>query len=356
MYRDPEITNFLGLNNRTDTLADDAAWFTACDNCDVDALGRVDLAKGTSKVYTGTPKYAYATKDQTRLYFTDGTSLKVYPDTTMATLTTTGRMHWCEVNNLVYYSNGVDRGVIDGDIVRAWGIDVPHPPVCVSASGHLIPGNYQVAITQLVDGRESGAMESTTFEVTDGGIELALESGTKAIYVSSNETLYFYGVTDLTTYTVDHLPRGRRLTTQFMEPPPDGGGPMMWMNGYLWIAVGNVAVPSMLHSYDLFDWSRAVQFDSDIRAMADGIIATKTQILRIDGTELADYGVPEGWPIRGGLIMTNRGLKSLSDFSDVGGYSLPIPAQADVAIVEDRGYRRAMISMRDAASAYNTED
>ena len=96
------------------------------------------------------------------MYVVDGGALKVMTGQVTAVVLLTGLsaapMYWAEVNDQVFYNDGIDRGIIQPDhAVLPLDWPLPGTPNQAAVTGSLVPGQYQVGCTFiLADGRETG--------------------------------------------------------------------------------------------------------------------------------------------------------------------------------------------------------
>lgn len=120
----PIISSFKGLQNVSDALRLDLGWLTVADNINVTDTGAIAKRKGYNLALAGNIASAYATLDAKRLYLIDSGSLKVMAGSvalTLQALASTNPMYWAEVNENVYFNNGMDSGVIAPDhSISAW--------------------------------------------------------------------------------------------------------------------------------------------------------------------------------------------------------------------------------------------
>src|ERR1019366_5863094 len=95
-----------------------------------------------------------------------GSSLvQVNIDLTLTTLKTglaMAPMYWTEINDQVFFNNGVDSGIITKDgTVLPWSWPEPSMPQVTSTDGDMAQGIYRVACTFIFpDGRETGASDA----------------------------------------------------------------------------------------------------------------------------------------------------------------------------------------------------
>ena len=233
-----------------------------------------------------------------------------YSTTTLRAGLTAGRhLDYEAIGDRVFWSNGVEAGVVQAGVNRSWGISVSGKAVATAASGALLAGLYQYAVTYLRnDGQESGAgLAGTITLASAGGIALSsipVSSDAavtyKAIYATSvgGETLYQVGVIPnaQTTFLIDTVRAGASpLLTQFLQPPPAGDF-IAESRGCMLVAIGSRLYPSEPYSPELFDWRKAVPFDDVITMIApvtEGVyIGTQSRIVWLQGDS------PETWTLR----------------------------------------------------------
>ncbi|MDB5886681.1 MAG: hypothetical protein JWR74_2852 [Polaromonas sp.] len=110
---------FKGLNNVSDKLRLGLAWLTQADNIDISDTGAIKKRAGYTLAFAGATTAAYATLDEQRCFVVDGGQLKALTGPDAAVLLLSGLasapMHWTEVNGQVFFSNGVDSGIIQPD-------------------------------------------------------------------------------------------------------------------------------------------------------------------------------------------------------------------------------------------------
>lgn len=95
-------------------------------NVDISDRRAVRRRKGYTSVLASTTAHSlWATTDETQAFYVDSGYLKRlnsdYTGTNITAVTANTKMAFCEVNNVIAYSNGVDFGVIDGGVVSAAG-------------------------------------------------------------------------------------------------------------------------------------------------------------------------------------------------------------------------------------------
>ena len=115
------VSSFRGLNNVADPMGLGLDWLVQGDNVDVTDTGKLQRRLGYSVAVSGSISSAYGTIDLQRMYYVDGSSLKDAAGAVLRTGLSSATMYWAEVNNQVYFNNGIDSGIIEPDnTVRPW--------------------------------------------------------------------------------------------------------------------------------------------------------------------------------------------------------------------------------------------
>ena len=235
-----EFSAFMGLRNNVDAASFGREDLVTALNVDVlDDLG-VSRRKGFSSALTTAVDRSLWASGGVCLGVGSNSLKIVNPDystkTVLTGLTPDRPLSYTAAGDRVFWSNGVQKGVVQNGANRSWGIDLPGLAVATVDAGTLQPGLYQYAVTYLrSDGQESGAgLAGVMSMVSTGGIVLSsipvsvdTSITHKAIYATSvgGETLYQAGVvTNATTSFAIREPRmgASPLLTQFLQPPPAG--------------------------------------------------------------------------------------------------------------------------------------
>lgn len=169
---------------------------------------------------------------------------------------------WAAVGDTLFWTNGEAQGRIKEGGTYPWGLERPsRVQGAAVASGGLSAGDYQVALTFLFLGEESGATIGTKITVPEGGgialSNLPQGGDTIRVYVSRvNAGEGFVRHSDLplgtTTFNLGKVqPLGKRLTTQGANKPPIGHIVRYSNNGRLLIARGNTVFYTLPQQYGL---------------------------------------------------------------------------------------------------------
>lgn len=389
---DQFVSGFRGLNNVSDPLRMGLSWLQQADNCNVLDSGALQVRDGYSRTMAGSSiSSAYATRDFARMYLVDGTSLKVMAGeaaaVTLASVTAAGApVMWAEVNGQVFYTNGIESGIIRPDnTVIPWGWTVPAAPTTQAVTGQLDPGLYRACCTfTLPDGRETGAGEASEIELTQGqsllvsGIPQVSGWRTNVYLSPANSDVFGLAravASSSLTWAQSPDALGVELDTAFLSPLPLGCGPIAYWRGSMWAARHFPAQdhsalwsskPLAFHLFDLVDG--LVLVPGEVLMLGETVqglvVGTERAIwlLGPDGlAQLADYGVVPGahWaPDDGGTILfwSKRGLCRALPFANLTETYLSVApgARAGGAIVRTDGQKRFLATIQQGGSAFNS--
>lgn len=384
-----DIRAFRGLNNVSDPLRVGPGWLATASNVDVTDSGGVKKREGYSLAQPGAYSGCYTTIDYQRMYVSDGGSLKSFDGTSFRTLKTglsTATMYWTEVNNQVYYNNGVDSGVVlADDQVIDWAWPTPSAPTLAATTGTLAPGQYVVAITySLADGRMTGDSDHVSITLGEGqALQLSnipQLSGykTNVFIAPANSTVFQYAGSPTTTAWVwnrspDYL--GFELQTEFFDHLPLGCSVVQEWKGRIYAAqyipnedlsVVWFTEPLAFHLFNLNSGFLMVPGKVNLLAKHESalIVGTETRIYAYDGKELAElapYGSVAGqhWSLDddGSIIFwTKRGVCRALPFKNLTEQSVSVApgASAGGTIVRRGGQKHYVVTLRQGGSAFNS--
>lgn len=316
---------FLGLRNTVGSEGFELGDLEVANNCDIDDLSEIHRRYGTGAPTAGIDRCLWA-NDSICLGVGSNALKRLNADFSLTTLrsglTPNRDLAYVSMGDRVFYSNGVETGIVQNGQNRTWGIEVPRLPVVAVTSGTLLAGDYQYVLTFVRnDGQESGAGRAGTIALSAvGGIALSsIPVSTDPSVVSVNvyatpvggQTLYLRGTipNGQTTFTINALQQDAfPLLTQFLSPPPAGDF-LGLFNGRVLVGVGNRLYPSEPYAPELFDLRKSYAFLSRI-TMIDGVehqleglwLGTEDIVARLDGKSpeewtfdvVADYGVIPG--------------------------------------------------------------
>lgn len=400
----PRTSEFNGLNNMVDPVALDLSWATVADNVDITNKQKLVRTKGHTRVTSSTAiSGAYATKDFSRAYVIDnGLLIQLNKDmSAMRTLRTglsLAPYAFDEVNGVVYFTNGIDFGMIDGDGAKPWGISDPDAPqVLIENGGSLQAGVYQIVCT-FVDKR---GLESSNSDVV-----VAQTTGNKS-------RLFITGIPQATGYTTNVYATNKdgnvlmllrencgpdttydasdKLYRElpFWNTNTPRGSLVAYFGGRMYTAEHFPSsdmsaiwssLPLHFHHFDpgsegtmvpgkalVIRGSRETHFTGNERLTQRGvadalIIGTDREIYTWDGDQLvllASYGVIPGQhavEFKGKLYFwTQRGLCRALPFENLHESTVSVPPglSAAGAVIEKDGTRRYVVALVKGGDAFN---
>lgn len=384
-----EISAFQGLNTVEDPMRLGVQWLTVAENIDVTATGGLALRSGYGLAVAGAFTGLYGTLDNERMYAVDGGVLKYWDGTgfvVIKALQSTGaQVYWTEKNDQVYFSNGVDSGVILPDNkVIPWRIIPPVSPNVTPVTGTLPAGIYGVALTYtLNDGRSSGASDPVYVRL-DGSQALQISSipsmadAVTNIYIApANSTVFQHagvstGPALVWSFGPDNL--GHELQTGLLQSLPYGCEVVQEWRGRIYAAVyladknATAVWFSQPLGFHLFNHGADfIMFPGHVLMLASHdaglIVGTESAIYAYDGTKieaLANYGVVPGahWAQdnKRVLFWTVRGACTALPFSNLTERFVSVApgSSACGSVVERGGQKRYLVSMRKAGNAFNS--
>lgn len=391
----PTVASFKGLNTTTDALRLGMEWLTKADNVNINDTGGMDARKGWSLATAGTNiTGAYTTEDFSRFYIVDAGALKsIVPGVSAVTLRSglnTAPMSFTEVNGQVYFTNGIDSGIITADNeVMPWAWSVPDAPRLAAVSGSLPAGRYQVRCTfTLPDGRMTGPSESSELVLTDGqALQISaipqLAGGRTNLFIAPADSTV-YGLADrrapaAMVWNSRAKDLGIELMRPFCAPLPAGVGEIQHWKGRMYAAqylpTADASIiwysqPMGFHQFDTENGffvvpGKALMLAPHATAL---IVGTEREVYayNADGLpRLAPYGVVPGrtWseddPVQGAkriLFWTTRGVCAALPFVNLTEQQVSVApgVRAGGAIVRDDGQKRYVVALQRGGSAFNS--
>lgn len=392
----PTVASFKGLNTVTDSMRLGMEWMTRADNVNFNDTGGMDKRKGWSLSTAGTNiTGAYTSEDFTRFYIVDAGALKsIVPGVSALTLRTglnSAPMSFTEVNGQVFYTNGIDSGIIGPDNeLLPWAWTIPAAPQLAAVSGSLPAGRYQVRCTfTLPDGRMTGPSESAELVLGEGqALQISaipqLAGGRTNVYIApANSTAYSLAdrrAPIAMVWNSRASALGIELERPFCYPLPLGVGEIQHWKGrifaaqYLPAADASVvweSQPMNFHQFDLANRSFMVPGKVMMLAPhASALIVGTERAIHAYSREgmppIAPYGVTPGrtWseddPDAQGakriLFWTTRGVCAALPFVNLTEQQVSVApgVRAGGAIVRDDGQKRFVVALQRGGSAFNS--
>lgn len=256
----------------------------AADNVDLDDSGMLRRRPGTALKVAGAAHSLWADGDD--CLFVAGTSLyRLHPDYSRTLLASNLALAmpavFARVGSRIYWTNGVQTGVIEGNASRAWGVAVPNPPALTAVAGQLAAGTYAGAITYVrADGQESGCALPTTVTLTaPGGVRFAwpaVPAGVTdvVLYLTEANGMQLYQAATVAasagSATITGGIRSRPCDTQWLDAPPPGQC-LTWCRGRLYIAAGPYLFATTALGYELCDLRDFLNIDNTAVTLLQGV-------------------------------------------------------------------------------------
>jgi hypothetical protein len=378
-----DIKAFKGLNNVTDRLRLGLDWLVQADNVNISETGALSSREGYSQVQAGSFTAIYTTIDFQRCYVVKAGVLQTFEGVALYYLLSNQPIFWTEVNDQVYFNNGVDSGVIMPDnAVLPWGWPVPSAPSVSAVTGSLPAGTYQARCSfVLPDGRETGTSDAGEITLTEGqGLRISnipQITGSTNVYIApaGSEVYQLAFNTTRTAETFNASPDalGRDLTNAFLDPLPTGTDVVQHWKGVIYAAQYMPADKQTAIwfteplGYHLFNMNsnfflvpgRVLMLAPHEDAL---LVGTDQRIFAFNGeklTELAPYGVVAGqhWANDGvrTLFWTTRGVCAALPFSNLTERQVSVApgVQAGGTIVRSGGQKRYVVALRQGGAAFN---
>ena len=110
-----QVTTFNGLNNITDPVRLGVNWLAVADNVDITNTSAIAKREGYTRAQAGNFASAFSTPDFSRAYVSVDGQIKTIGGVALHTLTSSRPLSWFELNDQVFFDNGIDSGIIQPD-------------------------------------------------------------------------------------------------------------------------------------------------------------------------------------------------------------------------------------------------
>lgn len=370
-------------------------------NVEINDVGQLERRRGHSPVRVAGSSHSLWTDGRRCFAVVAGSILEITRASPLATRTLVSLrfpeqpVSFTRAGSRYYWSNGTENGCVDGAGARTWGLPVPSFSL-TATGGSLRAGRYTVAVTNArVDGQESGA-NTTTLEVSTGGIVIAPAGPMPADVVERNyyvskwnsDQLYYAATSSAPSVVIGSEPTsGETCATLHLSPPPPGHA-VAFFRGHVLVAKGDELRRSEPFAYELFDARKSLRYGERVTVVAPmdtGVyIGTETRLLWLSGkspaeweveTVVGNFGVPDGaWCYtRGDIFDRRRGAvkddavlfaASTGMFLGTDGgnvttltddrYAIGRYTRGAVFVREHRGYQQALIALQGPTISANT--
>lgn len=284
--RDQDIvayTAFTGVRNDVQPERFEHTDLAVAQNIDIDKTGEIRRRDGYTSQIAGASHSVWANAQETICLFAQGKTLYSLSadmfQTAIATLQYDGPISYEQVNDRVYFSNGVDTGVIEQAAVRSWGVAPPNLPTISVGTGYMPCGTYLVTSTWLmIDGQESGASQAVTVQLDEPGGALLFSDmvppdnpriAGRYIYMTepNGEDIYQALLLDIeatsAAYSNDTTELNLPCDSMFLQAAP-AGQLVAYYRGRMFVAQGDLLLPSEPYAYERFDPRLNLQLDGRI--------------------------------------------------------------------------------------------
>ncbi len=346
-------------------------------NINITDTGAISKREGYALSRAGSFASAYSTSDFSRLYLVSGNSIETFDGTVIASiLDASAQMHWCEINDQVFFNNGTDSGIINRDnSVMDWRWTVPDAPTLAAVTGTLPAGTYQVLVTlTLDDGRETGASDTVSIEIAEGQALQITANGN--VYIApANSTVFqlagTYAGAFVWNSSSDYL--GRDFLNDLLDPFPLGVDVIQAWQGRIYACQymptqGQTVIwysePLGFHLFNLT--ANFIIVPGRVHMLAPHgaalVIGTGERVYAYDGQKLdqvADYGVVAGqhWALDGERILfwSTRGLCAFAPFQNLTEKQVSVApgVRAGGCLVRQGGQVRYLSVIQSGGSAFN---
>ncbi|MFI3122441.1 MAG: hypothetical protein QX194_00700 [Methylococcales bacterium] len=233
-----------------------------------------------------------------------------------------------EIEGLVYFSNQYCQGIFNPttNTISVWGTLPPSGPMLLTGSGSLIPGTYNVTMTNVTGDEISGTGPITTIELTAvSGIQVINRPTGAIVWCTDANEFIFYRIGAVNQITA--IPTVEPCPSLLCSPPPFLSN-LCYAFGRIWGSSGKTVYYSQPFKFEWFRLSaNRFEFESDITMIArvpSGLfIGMKDKTRFLEGTE------PEK------MQQTDAGAGSVQGTL---AYCNNVPYLADILGTPEKGY------------------
>ena len=313
---DVTFSNFAGIQNTLPperlhslpTRDDPSCDLVTALNVDIDNSGQVSRRAGQTLKVAGAAHSLFANGNDC-FFVQGGTLQRLNPDFTVTALATGLTLNapasFLKVNQRIYWSNGLQNGVIDGNN-RSWGMRIPDAPGLLTlAQGQLKAGNYQSVVTfTRRDGQESGAGLPSTLLLGEGsGVQVSWAVPMDAqidqalVYLSepNGMVLYLAGQVDASagSLNVTTARLALPLASQWMDKSP-AGQCLAYHRGRIFIGSNEFLFGTTALGYEYVDYRDYLALDGTAIAFVIGVehglyVGTGKAVYFVSGDKLEDF-------------------------------------------------------------------
>ena len=224
------IPLYKGIHNKSRPESIPEGYCREAVNVDFNRSGHISQRPGQTLIYSGNCHSLW-----NNYFVEDGTLKRLNPDYSAAIIKEDigdAPVSYCTIAGRIYFTNGLTLGSVVNGVYQSWGVPRParQPDVTEQSGGGLHAGTYQVAITWMRKGEESGTIGARSITISEGaGLVLSnfptppYDVDQIGVYVSSVNGTELYLYKEVPSFTsslsveahISNIP----LTTQFASPP-----------------------------------------------------------------------------------------------------------------------------------------
>lgn len=268
-----QLGPWLGVNNRLPDTAlhvdKKGDYLPYAENVDVDNAGNLRRRESELLIQSMTDGHSLYMTGETTGYLMRGSgmysiTLPGYTQSFVKLLSNGDQVHWLEVGDSLYYSNGTDSGRITAGVFYPLGLPTPAATSCSVIAGSIFAGTYKAAVSYYnsVTKEEGGVspvdnpvlaaagglripLPGASDGATHVNVYLSAVNGSKPMWVGSYATGTAY--VDFATMPALHQEAAQR----FEAPLP--AGKLFMSNGRLCSVTGRVVFVGLPHRYGYYD-------------------------------------------------------------------------------------------------------
>lgn len=275
-------------------------------NIEVDETGKVWRRKATTKLQSGVMHSLWASGSD-RFVVANGVLSRLTDALALRPIVAVAgtRVAYQSIAGEVYWTDGLQSGVITGTTSRVWGIAPPPPFAAAPTSGTMQAGSYLYTMTYVrADGKESGAPAYGRVDTTGGITFPALPVSSdptvveRRLYLSAcGGELPYLALTltnsGKTASLTAPAQRGPQVRTSLSVNAP-AGQLVGYYNGRAYVAQGRYLWYSEPFEYERFDpMSSYLAFPDAVQTFApvsDGVfVGSETETVFLHGADPSEF-------------------------------------------------------------------
>ena len=302
-----ELRAIKGVRNDIPLERFDKTDLDAGNNIDIDETGKVFRRMGTNRLTAGSMHSLKSFVSNSLVVNSNMlSSVNAAGAVTSLGAQVVGRLSYTEIASEIFWSDGINNGIVGAGANRQWGVPVPALPSVTVSGGDLRAGTYlYTSVYVRSNGLESGA--PVCGSITVGPNSALVFSGLSPsadplvtrtrIYISSVSGELPYVAADvsstLSSVVVAALPVGALQIRTLLKSPPPAGQLLGYYNGRAYVGSGRFLWYSEPYEYELFGMDNFLAFPSVLKTFAPvstGVyLGTETETMYLDGADPSEF-------------------------------------------------------------------